>query len=215
MAALLTDEVATTRVRLKGVRSELRGWVLPAEPVPVRLMNTIWADSAGIHDDLESPLDVDAWLAAVGLADRPANTTVEEHRRARSLRDALRRLAAFRTHDDRPAAQSPIKELDEAIGVVNAMAAGLPPMRLGFSGADLVRAEDGGAPLTGRALASVAIEAIRLLTGPAANQLRACRAPGCVLYFVKSHPRREWCSEACGNRARVARHYRRVRASRQ
>jgi predicted RNA-binding Zn ribbon-like protein len=35
--------------------------------------------------------------------------------------------------------------------------------------------------------------------------LRACGAPGCVLMFVKDHPRREWCSVACGNRARQAR----------
>jgi predicted RNA-binding Zn ribbon-like protein len=31
------------------------------------------------------------------------------------------------------------------------------------------------------------------------------------LYFVKRHPRREWCSAGCGNRARVARHYHRHR----
>ncbi|WP_225993278.1 CGNR zinc finger domain-containing protein [Actinomadura rudentiformis] len=42
-------------------------------------------------------------------------------------------------------------------------------------------------------------------------QLRACLAPGCVLYFLKNHPRREWCTAACGNRARGARHYRRHR----
>ncbi|MEV8411642.1 CGNR zinc finger domain-containing protein, partial [Streptomyces niveus] len=30
-------------------------------------------------------------------------------------------------------------------------------------------------------------------------------------FFVRSHPRREWCSADCGNRARVARHYRRRR----
>jgi predicted RNA-binding Zn ribbon-like protein len=41
--------------------------------------------------------------------------------------------------------------------------------------------------------------------------LRACYAPGCVLYFVQDHPRREWCSTACGNRVRAARHYRRHR----
>ena len=41
----------------------------------------------------------------------------------------------------------------------------------------------------------------------AANLARATHAPGCVLYFVQDHPRREWCSTACGNRARVARHY--------
>jgi predicted RNA-binding Zn ribbon-like protein len=32
-----------------------------------------------------------------------------------------------------------------------------------------------------------------------------------VLYFVKTHPRREWCSVACGNRVRAARHYQRGR----
>jgi predicted RNA-binding Zn ribbon-like protein len=61
------------------------------------------------------------------------------------------------------------------------------------------------------ALGAVAQDAIELLTGPEATTLRACHAPGCVLYFVKTHPRREWCSEACGNRVRAARHYRRVR----
>ena len=34
--------------------------------------------------------------------------------------------------------------------------------------------------------------------------VRACYAPGCVLYFMKTHPRREWCSVACGNRVRAA-----------
>jgi predicted RNA-binding Zn ribbon-like protein len=57
-------------------------------------------------------------------------------------------------------------------------------------------------------------ESITLLGGPDAAKLRACHAPGCVLYFVKTHPRREWCSIACGNRARAARHYDKVRSTR-
>jgi predicted RNA-binding Zn ribbon-like protein len=64
------------------------------------------------------------------------------------------------------------------------------------------------------ALSLLAVESIDLLTGAAAGSLRACHAPGCVLYFVKDHPRREWCSTACGNRARAARHYRRHRVGR-
>ena len=47
---------------------------------------------------------------------------------------------------------------------------------------------------------------------PGPPQLRACLGPGCVLYFVQQHPRREWCSAGCGNRARVARHYHRHRS---
>ncbi|MGW3040938.1 CGNR zinc finger domain-containing protein [Kitasatospora sp. NPDC001159] len=41
--------------------------------------------------------------------------------------------------------------------------------------------------------------------------LRACHGPGCVQFFVKDHPRREWCGPGCGNRARAARHYHRQR----
>jgi predicted RNA-binding Zn ribbon-like protein len=52
---------------------------------------------------------------------------------------------------------------------------------------------------------------VALLGGEDAARLRACYAPGCVLYFIKTHPRREWCSVACGNRVRAARHYQRVR----
>jgi predicted RNA-binding Zn ribbon-like protein len=59
------------------------------------------------------------------------------------------------------------------------------------------------------AVALLAAHAVDLFTGEQPASLRACHAPGCVLYFVKQHPRREWCSAGCGNRARVARHYRR------
>ena len=55
------------------------------------------------------------------------------------------------------------------------------------------------------------LSAVGLLGGADAARLRACYAPGCVLYFVKTHPRREWCSVACGNRVRAARHYQRAR----
>ncbi len=60
-------------------------------------------------------------------------------------------------------------------------------------------------------LAAIARDAISLLAGPRRAQLRACQGPGCIQFFVKDHPRREWCSAGCGNRARAARHYRRVR----
>jgi hypothetical protein len=38
------------------------------------------------------------------------------------------------------------------------------------------------------ALAGVAAEAVDLFGGTDADKLRACQAPGCVLYFVKTHP---------------------------
>lgn len=63
------------------------------------------------------------------------------------------------------------------------------------------------------AVAAIAEEAVALFAGPDRLLLRACRAPGCVLYFVRNHPRRAWCSDGCGNRARVARHYQRHHGS--
>jgi predicted RNA-binding Zn ribbon-like protein len=63
------------------------------------------------------------------------------------------------------------------------------------------------------ARAVIARSAMTLLAGPLRAELRACRAPGCVKFFVRDHPRREWCCDHCGNRARAARHYRRHRAS--
>lgn len=55
--------------------------------------------------------------------------------------------------------------------------------------------------------AELARSALTLLMGPDRERLELCRAPGCILFFLKGHPRQQWCSRGCGNRARVARHY--------
>jgi predicted RNA-binding Zn ribbon-like protein len=186
--------------------------VLPGEPVPVRLMNTIWADGEGVHDALTSTTDLRTWLRSSGLASARARVDDAELHRARRLRDALRRLAALAVGDTRAAATSTPIDPDEAVAAVNDAAAApqLVPM-LVRHGKRLVleQASSSGTPVD-VALSQVAVEAAELLAAVPAR-LRACNAPRCVLYFVKDHPRREWCSAACGNRARAARHYRRHR----
>ena len=74
-----------------------RAWVLSDEPLPVRLMSTIWAAADGTHDDLRTTADVDAWLDAVGVDRAGEHATESELGRARALRDAVRRLAAYLT----------------------------------------------------------------------------------------------------------------------
>ncbi|WP_258312163.1 CGNR zinc finger domain-containing protein, partial [Streptomyces sp. ZEA17I] len=64
-----------------------------------------------------------------------------------------------------------------------------------------------------RLIAALARDAVDFLSGPERVQLRACHAPRCVRYFLKSHGRQEWCKPSCGNRARVARHYERTRGA--
>jgi len=185
--------------------------MLPGEPVPVRLMSTIWADTDGVHDDLRTQADVDEWLDAVALDRAGAHTTKAELAAARALRDAVRRLASHRTQDTRAAAASALSDLAAALDQVNQAAAELPGPHLTLRDG---RLEAGTAtsvsPVTA-GLAQVAGQAIELLGGADGARLRACYAPGCVLYFVKTHPRREWCSVACGNRVRAARHYQRAR----
>jgi predicted RNA-binding Zn ribbon-like protein len=188
-----------------------RAWVLPDEPLPVRLMGTIHADTDGIHDELRTPADVDEWLDAAGLDRAGAHATMSELARARALRDAVRRLAAHVTGDSRQAAASAAADVAAALDQVNSVVAELPAPMLTLRDGRLELGAPGGPSPVMTGLARVAEQAAALLGGADAARLRACYAPGCVLYFIKTHPRREWCSVACGNRVRAARHYQRVR----
>ncbi|WP_129838706.1 CGNR zinc finger domain-containing protein [Streptomyces sp. RFCAC02] len=196
---------------------------LLGEPLPVELMNTVWADRDGIHDALRDTAGTAAWLRAVAPRLAPLTAgdvdalspddlrTLTE--RLRGLRDALRRLAAEATGDPRPAAASPaglaaaVATLNEAAGAVPHWSAlvwppGGQPARLTRTGGDAPAA----------ALSALAEEAIALFgQGGDRLRLRSCLAPGCVLYFLKDHPRREWCSPTCGSRVRARRHYHRHR----
>jgi predicted RNA-binding Zn ribbon-like protein len=200
------------------VTNEASASMRPGEPAPVRLMNTIWADTAGVHDDLTTPSALHDWLVAVDrryATDASEGPGPEELAEAKLLRDSLRRLAAFATDDPRPAAQSPVDSVDDAVAAVNRAITHSPHAQLVVRGGRLHR--DRPAPIspTRVALAELAQDATAMFTDPGATELRACQAPGCVFYFVRSNPRRRWCSETCGNRARAARHYGRIRTARE
>jgi predicted RNA-binding Zn ribbon-like protein len=149
----------------------------------VDLLNTVWADRSGVHDDL---------AGATGAH--------------RGLRDALRVLAADRTADPRPVAAGHRERVAASVATLNAAAALAPAWPTLVDGRlEWATQARGQARIVGE----LAGEAVRFLA--AEPDLRACLAPGCVLYFVKDHPRRAWCSTTCGNRARAARHYARHR----
>src|SRR4051794_2306741 len=75
-------------------------WLLPHEPLAVRLMNTVWADRRGVYDAIESVAGLRDWFAVTEVLAEPRVTTAHLTA-ARELRDALRRLAAHVTDDDR------------------------------------------------------------------------------------------------------------------
>jgi predicted RNA-binding Zn ribbon-like protein len=198
------------------------GAPLLGEPFAVELMNTVWADRDGVYDELSDPTSAVRWWRAVEHRLPASTERAEQHdprvplgpdaaQQLRRLRDSLRRLAAEVTGDDRPAAKSATRDREAAITVLNKQSARSPswselawppddvPRRVVHSRSDPAEA----------VLSAIAEDGVALFAGDLRPELRACHAPGCVLYFVRDHPRRRWCSATCGNRARVARHYER------
>ncbi|MEV3946896.1 CGNR zinc finger domain-containing protein [Streptomyces halstedii] len=189
----------------------------------VELVNTIRHDgSGGVADDLATTYATDRWIRdrAELLDGRvPAGPVVADEafrRQLAELRDAVRALFAHTVGapPSRPAEAGPAAP-GRAVALLNAYAAREPVVPLlswppgEVPTAGWSSAEDDPAV---RLLAALARASVDFLTGPGRERLRACGAPRCVRYFVRSHGRQEWCKPSCGNRARVARHSRRRRA---
>jgi predicted RNA-binding Zn ribbon-like protein len=185
---------------------------LLGEPLPVELINTARIGRDGMQDALVDDSAVAVWLDAV--ADRlPAEARTSPDQagpdvaaRLRELRDALRRLAADVTDDPRSPAGLPARQ--DAIDTINALASTWPELTWPADG-EPAREWRAAGPPSGLAVSVIAHQAVELFAGAQRTQLRACLAPRCYRYFLKQHPRREWCSPVCGNRVRVSRHYRR------
>ncbi|MGP4021884.1 CGNR zinc finger domain-containing protein [Actinomadura sp. 3N407] len=184
----------------------------PSEPRPVRLMNTIWADKGRVRDALTTVGQLDRWARQCGI--QPTGPLGEEDLlRARELRDALRRLAATVVNDERPAAVDAGLAVDGALATLNGFTAPCAPELRREGEQEFRRDWRFGVDGFERELVALAVEAGELLSERPEVRLGACYGPGCVLYYYRSHARRGWCSAGCGNRARVARHYRRHASS--
>lgn len=178
----------------------------------------------GVADDLDTTEGLTRWVrehpsVIGGVPDDLWQADAATLAAVRSLRAAVRALLA---HAVRPGEPSPadagrLPPVTEALERLNAAAAAVPTM-------PVLEWREGGAPVstdwpatpagTGpdTLAAALARAAIGFLAGPGLSSLRACHAPRCVRYFLKEHPRQEWCTPSCGNRARVARHHERHRA---
>ncbi|MGW7071090.1 CGNR zinc finger domain-containing protein [Streptomyces sp. NPDC054855] len=191
----------------------------------LELASTIRHDGdGGVADDLATVDGIARWARAqedlLPAHVRAGDLTADEDLRwaVTELRRAVRALFARAVS---PAPPSPadahhLMPADKALAHLNATAAGqlvAPQLEWPPEGAPAARLlteqKDPHADLT----AALARAAIDFLSGPWREQLRACTAPRCVRYFVKSHGRQEWCKTSCGNRARAARHYKRHHAA--
>ena len=139
--------------------------------------------------DLE---DLARWLVESGMLQERPHVSEHELEWGRSLREAINRLA-------RPGV---VPEAGDRLEL-NRWAAHAPLAPQLTTRGDLVWISE--RPVEA-AFATMARDAIDLLTGPFAGRIRECAAPDCALLFVdSSRPgRRRWCAgEVCGNRTRT------------
>lgn len=174
------------------------------EPLAVELANTRYAMRGRPADGLSDPEQRAAWLEALA-ARLPGDLDPRRAGELLGLRDAVRRALGAVIEGAKPA-QADLAAISRAAHGAP-RSAGVRCERAVLVREDRVHASGPTDVLLG----AFAADAVELLTGPSRDRLRACHAPGCVLLFVKDHPRRAWCSNACGNRTRAARHYARHR----
>ena len=174
--------------------------------VAVDLINTIAAPGSARGEDLLSADGgAEAWWRIEGT--RVPVGDLPDIRALRRLRSALRDLIEALV-DNRPVPQGTVSDLNFFMQSAPAS------MRLQLTGTGF-RAEThwhrefGGNPR----LAFIATQAAEFLSDPSkVSRLRRCANPACSMIFVAVNPQRSWCAPGvCGNRARVARHYRRAR----
>ena len=156
-------------------------------------------------DLLRNDADLVHWAQEAGFYIR-SRLSSGDLSAARELRAALKEVFQARI-DGHPARR-------KAVAVINRHLANHCTRKVLLAsgdGSEFELAPSGVALSIPGLLAHLAHEGAVLLASPQAEQLSRCSNPDCVLTFIdtsRSHKRR-WCSmDTCGNRAKVAKHYR-------
>ncbi|MCI0353535.1 MAG: ABATE domain-containing protein [Acidobacteria bacterium] len=189
--------------------AEQRRFLFVGNHLALDFVNTEVMEHGQRVDWLREPRDLAAWLLQAGIAGeagRLAASGLRLLRRAKGLRASLRRMAeTLAARRSVPA--SVVQAINRELRVGRTFFE-LAPTTTGYE--LRTRSEAGPA---GR-LTAIAQSAAELLAGSGRWKVRRCGNPACILYFydtTRSHTRR-WCSMAgCGNRMKVAAHYRRRR----
>jgi predicted RNA-binding Zn ribbon-like protein len=174
---------------------ELFDWL--GRPLAVDFANTVWPGRrSGPVDTIAARNGLILWLDRAMI---PATASDLEERGEDlvGLRSAIRKLFAAAAHGD----LLPRRPME----IINLFATEAPEVRQLVLDGDRPRvvteilSEDPASLLVGR----IAMSTMEVLTS---MNLGVCPAPSCGLFYVAEHPGQRWCTNTCGNRARVARH---------
>ena len=196
-------------------------FVFDAGAIALDLLNTRYLDKDQVLDLLRSPEDIVDWLIATGLP-------IEAALREPSFSTPSRRILFAETQWLRQ---------DVLLIIETLVSEGRPPpytvdalnrvlrestysfrltsstnSRLGEQSHDPLELNtDESASSVLGLLQPIALSAARLVTEANPMRIRQCASESCICWFLDTSKsgRRRWCSMArCGNRAKVAKHYR-------
>lgn len=182
------------------------------EPVALDLVNTRPLSDAGPVDLIGSLDGLRAWLKLqegrlIGFSIQDVQSLdVGDLKRIWKVRDYIASLIDRVRHNR--------ESLPDDLEAINAIVRKAPLVRQLVTNGETIAAVDERIGSPGARLAAcLADAAINLIADPSCRRIRRCAAHNCVMLFMPTHPQRRWCSATrCGNRERVARHYRRRKA---
>lgn len=183
---------------------------LTGEPLALDLVNThIPLRGVGWVDALDSLAGLRAWIEL-----QPELRPVVEGTLTASDLTAVHTLRAHVTSAMQKVRHGLQPSVTSLRGINRALAASPVRAHLTWNGESLVQ-EAIYSRVDGRALvAQLAWAAANLLSDPRVTSIRDCEMSDCLVLFYPANSRRKWCIDAiCGNRARVARHYRKHRST--
>jgi predicted RNA-binding Zn ribbon-like protein len=165
------------------------------------LANTVAVDKGVAHDLLAADGDYEQWAQAA--AQSPELTPDE----AAAIAAARPRVLALREHIravlHATAADQPLP--GAAVAALNTASRSTPQWP--ELGNDRHIEQHALGDAVQRLLAHYARSTMEIAAGGRAK-LRVCGAPSCGMFYRPRRRQQRWCSEPCGTRARVARHYR-------
>ncbi len=175
-------------------------WDWLGEALAVDFANTTKRSGGTERELLLAPEDLVTWAAAEAGRVPEIDAGVVRLGEVRTLRDDVKALLHAVVADERP----PVPAVER----VNARVRAAPLVLQLRDGETVLVAAAEVAPLD-ELLARVAQSAIEL---SAEGGVGFCDAPSCGQFFQRRRVSQLWCSDACGTRARVARHAHRYRA---
>lgn len=172
--------------------------------VALALVNSYSIRPGANPDAIPDTEALQKWLITHGLSIDGRAVTESDVEAVHVLRDHIRALFVALESSTPPA---PI-----ALQILNSFSTASP-------GAPVLEIEDARLASSWRstlegpsvALAAIARDAITIAVSSTAERLHTCKAGDCIRMFLPDRASRRWCSAACGDRVRAARHYARSR----